>query len=931
MGLNVATERVSQAKETLLGQMGMAYRKTKMLQNAMPQIKDDDERIITENAEKAKQLRQIRKSEAISRTQKDFQNKLIQYEHNLSENGNVLSHITIPIDTEDEQISVCMTPMLSECVSLGNIVLESGTYPALVPFSSQRGLYMYGEERIASQIALQIAGQLISTLPERNLAIHVFDPTLTATFGILSPLRQLRGGLFPVPEGQSTVFNKVLEEILSKASTCAEKIVAAGEGSLKDLWDTNPIADNELQLVIVLDYPFAVDATMHGLLMRLSALGAASGIQLVICEKSGVGPSRDVLPEDLRRMHTCIKAGRDKIEILGWDSEEISIIPNASFDAQQISKIISARIECSKNAVLPTIPLEDIITFGPDSLWRQSSIESLEAIFGRIGRDEPMRVAFRSENPPTANMLVGGAVGQGKSNLLLDIIYALSCSYSPSEMELYLLDFKQGVEFKRFDADANGENYLPHARVLGIETNQVFGVSVLRFLTEELERRSSMFKTIELKNGQRGVSSINQYRKETGGTLPRILLIIDEFHRIFDGDRDRAENAVDLLEVLARQGRSFGIHMILATQTISGITAMGTRKDAIFAQFPLRMSLKNTVQESQSILSNGNKAAAELSFRGEVVLNENTGMDPENCNRRGLAAFADPEKLPALQTELWKKGHSRPPLMFSGSAFAKFPAEQYTRYSQIPQGEKGPSFWLGQRIAVSDEPFAVRLFNDADQGIALVGIDDETMPMMPGLFHSMMMSAALWLQANRGEVLVLSGEGDTPSAWMEAGLTILEKLSIPMSFIGKGDVKNHLLNNLRTRIGETGRPPLLVVAPGIQKIQGLEEEFKDGDGIGAPRFSGRTVLQDLASKGAVNDVFFIGGWNNLQAVQTDMGMKRSALFCYITIKLGMDDLKNLVSARVSRIEGHPRLGVYERTNSAGLIEVVPYETPGGNL
>ena len=54
------------------------------------------------------------------------------------------------------------------------------------------------------------------------------------------------------------------------------------------------------------------------------------------------------------------------------------------------------------------------------------------------------------------------------------LITNLALRYSPDEVELYLVDFKKGVEFKAY-ARAG----LPHARVVAIESEREFGLSVL--------------------------------------------------------------------------------------------------------------------------------------------------------------------------------------------------------------------------------------------------------------------------------------------------------------------------------------------------------------------------------------------------------------------------------------------------------------------
>src|SRR5206468_10668885 len=79
--------------------------------------------------------------------------------------------------------------------------------------------------------------------------------------------------------------------------------------------------------------------------------------------------------------------------------------------------------------------------------------------------------------------------GSGKSTLLHVLIAQLAMRYSPAEVELYLIDFKKGVEFKTYAASE-----LPHARVVAIESEREFGLSVLQRLDQELMRRGELFR-----------------------------------------------------------------------------------------------------------------------------------------------------------------------------------------------------------------------------------------------------------------------------------------------------------------------------------------------------------------------------------------------------------------------------------------------------
>src|SRR5581483_4061429 len=124
------------------------------------------------------------------------------------------------------------------------------------------------------------------------------------------------------------------------------------------------------------------------------------------------------------------------------------------------------------------------------------------------------------------HVLIAGKTGSGKSTLLHVLITQLALRYSPREVELYLVDFKKGVEFKSYAAYA-----LPHARVVAVESEREFGLSVLQRLDGELTRRGELYRA-------HGVTDLAGYREAAdraaaAGTelppLPRILLIVDEF------------------------------------------------------------------------------------------------------------------------------------------------------------------------------------------------------------------------------------------------------------------------------------------------------------------------------------------------------------------------------------------------------------------
>ena len=142
------------------------------------------------------------------------------------------------------------------------------------------------------------------------------------------------------------------------------------------------------------------------------------------------------------------------------------------------------------------------------------------------------------------------------------------------------MDFKKGVEFKCY-----GKRRLPHARVVAIESDREFGLSVLQRVDDELRRRGDLFRKV-------GAQDLAGYKK-AGGTepMPRTLLMIDEFQEFFTEEDRISQGAAVLLDRIVRQGRAFGIHVLLGSQTLGGAYTLAR---ATIGQMVIRIALNAT-------------------------------------------------------------------------------------------------------------------------------------------------------------------------------------------------------------------------------------------------------------------------------------------------------------------------------------------------
>jgi len=274
-----------------------------------------------------------------------------------------------------------------------------------------------------------------------------------------------------------------------------------------------------------------------------------------------------------------------------------------------LTRLMHAVGNLARDANRVEVPF-DTIAPPPDRIWSSSAAEELRIPVGRTGavRIQELRLG----RGVAQHALIAGKTGSGKSTLLHVMITNLALLYSPDEVELYLVDFKKGVEFKPYASLG-----LPHARVIAIESEREFGMSVLQRLDVELRRRGDLFR-------EQGVQDLRAYRHANPDVrMPRVLLIIDEFQEFFVQDDKISQDAALLLDRLVRQGRAFGIHVLLGSQTLAGAYTLAR---STLGQMAVRIALQCSESDAHLILSDDNTAARLLSRPGEAIYNDANGL-----------------------------------------------------------------------------------------------------------------------------------------------------------------------------------------------------------------------------------------------------------------------------------------------------------------
>ncbi|MGC5617489.1 FtsK/SpoIIIE domain-containing protein [Georgenia sp. Z1491] len=223
---------------------------------------------------------------------------------------------------------------------------------------------------------------------------------------------------------------------------------------------------------------------------------------------------------------------------------------------------------------------------------RWSAGHGLRVPVGR-GTEGPVEVDLVAEGP---HALLAGATGAGKSEALTSWLVALAATCSPTDLAMVLVDYKGGSAFAPLAP-------LPHVSAVLTDLDPAATVRALTSLGAELRRRERVL-------ADAGAKDLGELYAR-GGSLPRLLVVVDEFRALAD---DHPQLLADLVR-LAAQGRSLGLHLVLATQRPSGIVGPDVR-----ANITVRLCLR-VLEAADSRDVVGTARAAELpAVPGRAVL-----------------------------------------------------------------------------------------------------------------------------------------------------------------------------------------------------------------------------------------------------------------------------------------------------------------------
>lgn len=602
--------------------------------------------------------------------------------------------------------SVFSLPLTLLFPRAGSLVLEAG--PA-------------GRE-IALGALNSLIFRLLATVPPGLLNFTLIDPVgLGSSFAGLTHLADYEGGLV---NNRVWTRREQIEQRLNDLSEHVEKVI---QMYLRDEHETiaeynqaaGSIAERS-HFVVIADFPSGFSEAALKQLHHLATSGPRCGVHLFIHWDPRLEMPELPVFEDLRAHITRVCATpTGEFVLANGSSSAPAPLPGAHMRLDQSPEGLAATEfihhigRTSRDASRVEVPFDHVAP-PEDALWTEATTDEIRVPIGRTGASKWQYLALGKGTRQHA--LLAGKTGSGKSNLFHVIITNLALRCSPEEIEFYLVDFKKGVEFKCY-----ATHRLPHARVVAIESDREFGLSVLQRLDEELRRRGELFR-------RAGVQDMVGWRKTGSTPLPRTLLAIDEFQEFFTEDDRTAQAAAVLLDRLVRQGRAFGLHVLLGSQTLGGAYSLAR---ATLGQMTVRIALQCNEADALLIMDDGNSAARLLSRPGEGIYNDAAGALEANSPFQAVYLPEDirDEALGkiAAHAALHPPTTLAAPVVFEGN----LPADIRENTALHDLLHHPPStavteshFWLGAPNAIKG-PTAATLRRQSGNHLLFVGQNDE--------------------------------------------------------------------------------------------------------------------------------------------------------------------------------------------------------------
>jgi len=781
--------------------------------------------------------------------------------------------------------------------------------PAILPFPESASLLLESDRqgREPAVRVLQTAMlRLLTSLPPGKLRMTIIDPVglgdnfsafmhladfdeLLVSGRIWTESNHIDRQLADLTEHMEDVFQTYLR---NQFATIEEYNEYAGE-----------VAE-PYRVLVVAGFPVNFSDNAVRRLVSIASSGARCGVYTLIHVDSRQQLPHNFDLEDLRSHANCLvwTAGGFR-----WQDPDMAWLPltlESPPEPAEFVEIVRQVGEHARDTRRVEVPFGRIAP-KPDEYWGRDSRRSLDVPLGRAGATKLQDLHLGSGT--SQHVLIAGKTGSGKSSFLHTLITNISLYYGPDQVEFYLIDFKKGVEFKTYVT-----NRLPHARVVAIESDREFGLSVLERLDEMLSERGNLFR-------QHHVQDVAGYRDAMPeDPLPRVLLIIDEFQEFFvEDDRVHQQSSL-LLDRLIRQGRAFGIHVLLGSQTLGGAYSLAR---STLGQVGVRVALQCSESDAHLILSEENTAARLLTRPGEAIYNDANGLLEGNhpFQIAWLDEEARDQRLESLRDKAVTDGVvSGEMVVFEGNRPADVttsrPLAACLTKAPMADSVKAPLCWVGEAVQIKASP-ELRFRRQSGTNLVVVGQQQEE---ALGVLQAITIALAGQLNPTQGGRIVICDGSAEDDPFGETWSRLADELPGDIEVVRPRKVAE-ALKSLSAEVGrrdqedDESAPSIFLVIHDLGRFRDVrrdDDDFGFGSSFGddtpaSPAQQLVSILRDGPALG-VHTLCWCDSYNNLNRWISPQTFREFEM--RVAFQMSASDSSNLIdSAAASRLGNHRAL------------------------
>ena len=656
-------------------------------------------------------------------------------------------------------------------------------------------------------------------------------------------------------------------------------------GQFGDLRDYNQHAGDMAEpyrLIVVADYPRQFSEMAAQSLLSIAENGSRAGVHVLIVRIQGSEDPRDVPFERLAHGSALVSLKASGATVrLGAQGPRLTFLPDTCpplvfspqgeptsraaelLDSMGAASARRAESNVTLASFLRTLSRnragatpdqalsEAPITMSPESWWSSTTIDTAVAPIGRTGA-VGVASAYFSSTDIAGGAIVVGLPRSGKTTALHAMILTMTMLYSPEELELYLIDAKHGVEFKQYES-------LPHARMVSIHSDREFSVAILKSLQREIRDRAEW-----IKNKAPGLSNVTEFRRATAERMPRIVAVIDEFHELFEEADALGYEAMAAFNDIVRMGPFSGVHVVVASQTLSSMPAMDRQ---VLTLLPQRIAFMCNEYDAEIVMGDANPGPRLLGKTGDGLFNPARGEEAKNQFFRGL--YVDPPQRRAIVEQLHKKaaelGWTRSARVFDG-------------HQTVPRPPLADLVKRGGRLTIPlGEPFSlamtesVQLQRTQGSNLMVVGDradEDQADHAVRGVIHSVLSAAA----AQSATVSIVDFMGQIED---DTRLTIQEAGQLASARYCRGSRFAEVLGELaaevaaRTSAEDYSAPTHLLILVGIQRALSLKPD-PYGYAV-SDELSAMTLFSDVLRMGPEVGIHVILDADSAQTIEARIG------------------------------------------------------------